>query len=205
MDKKELFDYIEKKKDMFLALERLKKRYEKRPGDYFAYLTETLDWLIDDNVQKLKELSNIEKYNTMIKEYATNGLGENLVIMDLKLEADKMCNTVYKSMLNQYNRMKTTQVPKQLPYKDFVCQDIELAFECGDIEIYTPYEIGTVVKDINKAYEQNPFEFWYSEGDTSGKVKVYSVDYGCRDKRTKETIILPKIGFAEIKENVLDL
>ena len=63
MDKKELFDYIEKKKDMFLAMQRLKTKYENLASDYFVYLTDYLDFYISDNIEKLNELCNYEKYN----------------------------------------------------------------------------------------------------------------------------------------------
>ena len=204
-DQKELFELIEKRKDMLLYLERLKKRYENKPGDYFEELTETLDWLVVDNIEKFNNLCNYKDYNKKVQEYAANGSGENVVIMDLELEVSKVITQVCKTLLNHYNRMKKTQAPKQLPYKDFVCQDLELAFESGDIEIYTPYEIGAVIKDLHKAHEQANFETLSMEGDASGKCKVNSVWYGCRDKKTKRVIVMPKIGFAEIKENVLDL
>lgn len=205
MDKKELFDYIEKKKDMFLAMQRLKTKYENLASDYFVYLTDYLDFYISDNIEKLNELCNYEKYNKMLRDYLSNGAEERHVIIDLQNKTDKIAYDPCKFLFNQYNRMRDTQVPSHQKYKDFVCQDIELALDCGGFEIYTPYEKGEIVENKDKAWGKDNFEFLESEGDTRAKCKVNRVEYGLRDKTTKQTIIYPKIGFAEIKGKDLEL
>lgn len=163
MDKKELFDYIEKKKNIFLALEGLKSKYEKKTSYYFVYLTHCLNHYSENKVQELNELCNDEKYNKLVMHYLSNGAEERHVIIDLQNKADKIWCNLCRFMLKEYNRMQTTKDPVHQTYKDLVCQDIEMLLDSGDIEVYTPYEEGAMVENYRLRDKKNKKTIGFAE------------------------------------------